>query len=155
MPLHGGEALPECEQDPCLGTTEALLGRPQALLQVLRRGADQLRRGRWRCAPHIGGQVGDGQVDLVADAGDDGGDGAADGTSEGLVVEGLQVLQRPSAPRQDQDIALRPLTGQIQGGDEALRRPLTLHLRRIDQDRQGGKSPSQHGEQIANRGPRR
>ena len=65
-----------------------------------------------------------------------------------------QVLQRAAAPGQDQDVALGPPVGQLQGREQrSPPRPGPLHLDRVDQDRQGRQAAPEHAQDVVDRGP--
>jgi hypothetical protein len=79
-------------------------------------------------------EVGDGVIDLVADRRDDRNGRAGDGPGHGLFVEGPQVLDRPAAAADDEDVDPRPGPKGVDALDDLGRRALALDPGRIDDD---------------------
>ena len=91
-------------------------GAGEALAQPLDVGAeiflarhDDLRGGRRRRRAHVGGEVGDREVDLVADGRDDWHRRGDDGSRDDFFVERPQVLDRAAAAADDDDVDARHL----------------------------------------------
>ncbi len=115
-------------------------------------GHDDLRgRGRRRRA-HVGDEIGDGEIDLVADAADDGDGRGGDGARHRLVVEGPQILERAAAAGQNEHVALGPPAGQAYCRHDLRGGRCALHGHGIDQHRNRGEAPRQHVQDVADRG---
>ena len=65
---------------------------------------DELGGGGGRGGAEVGGEVGDGEVGLVADGGDDGELGGDDGAGDAFGVEGGEIFKRASAPGEDDEV---------------------------------------------------
>ena len=108
-----------------------------------------------REGPPVGGEVGQGDVDLVADGRDDGQAGAGDGPRHDLLVERPEILGRPAAARDDDQVGVRHPVGQDDRGGDLGAGPRPLHPRRRDQDLGGRPPPAGHLEQVADGRPGR
>ncbi len=162
------EPAPWMHQAPRQGAHQApLVADPAARvpLQTAHRGghlpapfarqrADQLGRRRRRRRAPVGGEVGDGDVDFVTDAGDHRHATAAHGARHRLVVEGPQVFERAATARQDQHVALAALAGHVQHAGDGRCRLRALHRHRVDEHRDGGKATCEHAEDVSERRPR-
>ena len=80
----------------------------------------------------VGGQVGEGHVDLVADGRDDRHAGAGDGPRHGLLVEGPEVLEAAAAAGDDDDVGAGDPVGQRQRRDDLAIGALALDAGRRD-----------------------
>ncbi|MCY1413761.1 hypothetical protein D9M71_291980 [compost metagenome] len=77
----------------------------------------QFGGGGGRRRAHVGDEIADRHVGLVADRADDGRRAGGDGARHGFLVEAPEVFQRAAATGQDQRVeALR--VGQLQGADD-------------------------------------
>jgi len=152
---RGREALAGCEQRATGHGLQALGETLETLAQMLRRGADELGRGGGGRTAPVRSEVGEGQVDFVADTGDDRNAQGTNGPHDPLVVEGHEILVATPAAGQDQDVALAPPVGQLQGADDLLDRALSLHGDRIDDDRQGPATPRQDRQKVVQGRPAR
>ena len=136
--------MPRCEP-----RSEASRRRRQPLGGI---GHHQLggRRGRGRA--HVGGEVGDGEVDLVPDAADHGDGRGDDGARQALVVERPQILERAAAAGEDQHVAFGAPAGELERRDDLRGRLRALH-RPPDRSAPaaGGKAPRQHVQDVAHR----
>ncbi len=99
----------------------------------------------------VGGEVGDGHVGLVADARHHRHGAGADRPRHGLVVEGHQVLERPTAAHQQHHLHAARATGAAQRGDDGLRSALPLHGRRGEDDVDAGSAASEDGDDVVQR----
>ncbi len=109
--------------------------------QILSHGNDKLRGGGGGRCPEIGGEVGDGEVDLVAHRRYDGNPGSPNGPGDPLVVERKQVFQGAPAPGQD-DHVREPVFVQKGNGVADLRGSLvTLDADGRDEDVHGREAP--------------
>ena len=151
-PLEPAQALALFAETPasaaCEPCGEACKGR-QPLAGV---GDDELGGGRGRRRTQVGGEIGDGEIDLVADAADDGNRGCDDGARQALVVERPQILERAAAAGEDEHVALGPAAGERERRNDLRGRLCALHGDRIDHDRDGGKAPRKHVQDVAHRG---
>ena len=75
-------------------------------------GDDQLGGGRGRRCAHVGGEIGDGEVDFMPDAAHDGNRGCDDGPRQALIVECPQILERAAAAGEDEDVAFGAPAGE-------------------------------------------
>ena len=116
-------------------------------------GADLLGGGRGGRRAHVGGEVGDGHVDLVAHAGHHRDRAGADGAGHGLVVEGPQILQGAAAAHQQEDVAVTAFAGAPQGAHDRRRGGLALHGHRVQQDFAQRVAPAQDRQHVPDRGP--
>ena len=80
----------------------------------------------------VGGEVGEGDVDLVADGRDDRDAGAGDGPRHGLLVEGPEVLEAAAAAGDDDDVGPGDAVGQRQRRDDLAVGALALDAGRRD-----------------------
>ena len=90
--------------------------------------------GAGRRRAHVGGEVGQGHVALVADAHDDRHRRGGHRAHHLLVVERPQVLQRAAAARQDDQVDPRLCVDALQRAHDAARRGGALHDRRREDD---------------------
>ena len=71
-------------------------------------GHDDFGGGGRRRRAHVRGEIGDREIDLVADAADDRDRRGDDRARQRFVVEGPQILERAAAAGQDQHVAFAP-----------------------------------------------
>ena len=110
--FQAGSSAPRgaAPRPPCLeGPGEPLREAAQRAQQGRPVLDGRLGGGRGRGRPQVGHQVGDGDVHLVAHAGDDRHGAAADGPGHRLLVEGPQVFDGAAAPPHDDAPRQRPL----------------------------------------------
>ncbi len=128
---------------------QALAQACQTLANIRTAGRQQLRSRR-RCGrAHIGDEVGDGYVGLVADGADDRRLAGGHGTGDGLFVEAPEVFQRTAATRQDQRIEAATI-GQFDGTHDLWRRLAALDGGGHQCQRHMGRSAAEHGDDVAN-----
>ena len=116
---------------------------------------DHLGRGRGRRGPEVGDEIGDGEVDLVADGRDDGHGRAGDGPGHGLLVEGPQVLDGAAAAADDEDLDTGPAAQGLDALDDLGRGALALDAGRVDDDVEPGVAALEDAQDIADGRPRR
>ncbi len=78
--------------------------------------------GGRRGGAHVGGEIGDGEIGLVADAGDDGNGAGGNGARDGFFVESPEVFERAAAAREDENVG-KLLAVEIFDGLRRFRRP--------------------------------
>ena len=130
----------------------------QTIFQLPHAGADfllvgaQQFSGRRGCggAP-VGDKIAYDNVDLVPDSGYHGDAAGVHRARHRLFIERPQVLERTAATGQQQHVALAASLRRVQGRDNLLRGRRALHRHRIHDDRNGGETPAQHGEHVADR----
>ena len=121
------------------------------LQKLFARRACELRgsgRGRRAC---VSGEIGDGEIGLVADAHHHGDRAGADGARQRLFVELPQVLDRAAAAHEEQHVALGAPPGALEHGDHPVGRACALHRRRVDDDRDRRVTPRERGQHILQR----
>ena len=127
------------------------------LLQPMQQGGSirhqQLRRRRRRRCAEIGDQVGNREVDLVADRADHRYGGGINGTSQRFVVEAPQILHRAAAAGQQNRIVALAALGLVQHADHGRGRFTTLHRHRQDLGIDQRKPTGPDAEHSADRGP--
>jgi hypothetical protein len=89
----------------------------------------------------------------VADTTDQGNGTSGDGPCYPFVVEGDEILNRATAPHQQQQVAFAALAGHLEGLDDLLGRRLALDLDRIEDHRQRRPTALEHAEHIPDGGP--
>ena len=130
----------------------ALLGADRAPTQLGGHG----RRG----GAHVGGELRERHVRLVAHADDDGARSARDGAHHGLLVERPEVLQRAAAAGQDDDVrgaARRPgrSSGRCGAGPhDGLLGALALDLAGADHHARQRPAPREHAAHVVEHGAR-
>jgi hypothetical protein len=87
----------------------------------------------------IGGEVGNREVGLMADAADHRQRTGADRTRHDLVVEGPQVFDAAAAATDDQQFAVASLAGNANGLGDLCGGAVALHRRRVNDDRRPGR----------------
>ena len=153
------EAVPECPQP---------IGRPGQPLsdgpeQTLAQGLDpgqplglirhrELGSARGRGCSNIGDEIGNGEIDLVAHAGDDGNAHGGHRPGDNLLVERPEILQRTATSGQDEQVAFAAPVSQFQRRGDFRGSARTLHRSGVYQHRNRGKTPRQHRDDIAHGG---
>ena len=137
-----------CVHAPLQALGQAHRSRGQRL-GAGRRG--QFGRGRGRGRAQVGGQVGQRDVGLVADAADHRDRRRRDGAHHALVVEGPQVFQRAAAAHQQQRVDLARALPPGAAPPPARRRLGALHRARIDDHAHLRRAPCQRGQHVVQR----
>ena len=83
-------------------------------------GDEELGGVGWGGGADVGGEVGERDVDFVADTGDGGDFGSGDGASEGFVVKGGEVVGAAAAADEDDDFGLGFFVELLEGADDLL-----------------------------------
>ena len=109
---------------------------------------DHLGGGRGSRGPDVGDEVGDGEIDLVADGRDDRDGRAGDGPGHPLLVEGPEVLDRSAAPADDEDVDVGQGAQVVDAGDDLVGRPVALDAGRVDEDVELGEAPLQGPQDV-------
>jgi hypothetical protein len=117
--------------------------------EVAQVGHEQFRGGRRRRRAQVGGEVGDREIDFVADRGDDGDRAGADRARDRFVVERPQVFERAAAPREQEHVVRFRARGRSEHGDDRGRRFLALHGHGNHVDACERKTPREHAEHVA------
>jgi len=138
-----------------LGKARARGGKPAQ--QGVAVGRQQFRRGRGRRRAHVGDQVRDREVGLVAHGGDHGQPARVDRARDHFLVEGPQVLERAAAAPDQQHVERRlqrrrHAVRARDGRGDLRARALALHRYREHADRERRVAPSEHGEDVVQRG---
>ena len=118
-------------------------------------GHGNLRRRRRGGSPRVGHEVGDGEVGLVAHAGDHGQTRRVDGPRHPLIIEGPQFFQRSAAPRDDDSLCFRVLIEGFNSGHDLQRRLVPLHQGRGENHFQQGVATPQDVQYIPESSARR
>ena len=100
-PSLGDDFAGDRAETPGGRAVESPSGGPDGDLELGAIGNDHLGRRRWRRSADVRGEIGQGDVCLVADPADDRDAVADDGAHDRLVVECPEVLERPAAAGQD------------------------------------------------------
>ncbi len=89
----------------------------QALHQLAAVRGQQFGGGRGRRRAHVGDEVGDGYIGLMAHGADDGRDAGGHGAGHDFLVEAPEIFQRAAATGQDQCVVTLRI-GALQGADD-------------------------------------
>ena len=116
------------------------------------RGRDQLRRRGRRRRAQVGGEIGQGDVGLVADTAHDVHRRGANRANDALVVERPQILERAAAAADDEDVDLVPLCRQRDRRAQRRRRVDALDDARVDHDANVRRAPRQRRRHVVERG---
>ena len=100
----------------------------------------------------VGGQVGEGHVDLVADRRDDRDARGGDGPRHDLLVEGPEVFEAAAAAGDDDDVGAGDPVGQRQGRDDLAVGALALDPGRRDEDLGASPAAADDLEEVADGG---
>ena len=117
--------------------------------QLVLVGGDRFRRYRGCRGAQIGGEIGDGEIDFVADAADDRQLAVGDHPCQLLVVEAPQVFQRAAAANQQQHIAFAALVGNLDCAGDRTRGLFALYRHRVEDDPGHRRAAPDHGQGIA------
>src|SRR5262249_15521065 len=119
-------------------TLAALMQCPQPARKVLAIGGGELRcTGRRRCT-HIGNEVGNREVRLMADTANHRDRTSRQRARDDLLVEGPEVFYGAATATQDQQIALAARRCSLERCDDALGGPFALYPSGINHDRNSG-----------------
>jgi len=146
------EPLRQRLQAALLERAELLFQLAQVALHGGRVGHQQLGRRRGRGRAQVGGEVGDGEVDLVAHRAHHRHRAGGHGARDRLVVEGHQVLQRAAAAGQQQRVVAAAGGGLAQHRHDRRRRLAALHRHRQHLHLHQRPAPRQHAQHVAHRG---
>ena len=107
----------------------------EAAQQFARIGSDEFRRRARGRRAQVGGEVRDGEIDLVPDRGDDRNPGARDRPCDDLLIKLPQILRAPAAAPDDDHIhrlepQFRKTIQLLDRRRDLLRGPLPLHPHR-------------------------
>ena len=116
-------------------------------------GNDEFCGAGGRRRPHVSHEVGDGEIDLVADACHQRNRAGRNGPGHDLLVEGPQVLEGTATPGQDEHVALGPGSGRLQRTDDVEPGLLALDLHGIHHHGNGRETPAQYVEHVPDRRP--
>ncbi len=108
-------------------------------------------RGRRRCA-QVRDEVCDREIDLVADAGDQRQAEPGDRARERLVIEGEEVLERPAAAHQEQDVDFAASVREREHRRDFARGARALHGHGVEEHRNAEEAAAQHVEHVPERG---
>ena len=103
-------------------------------------GGDELSRGRRGSGALVGNKVGNGEIDLMPDTRHQRDRATINRAREHFLVESPEVFQRAAPTRQDEHVALRAFSREVNHAGDLLTRSLTLDRYRIDDYRYGGKA---------------
>ena len=109
-------------------------------------------RGGGRCRrAQVGGEIGDGEIDFVADRADHGDRARADRARHGFVVERPQVFERAAAAREQERIVAPCGRRGLQRLDDRRRRFFALHRHRYHVDFGEREAARENAQDIAYR----
>ncbi len=157
--MAASQPVSQTAQQPlCVG--ESLSGSSR---QALREGADQaqplgsirdgyLGSARRRWCPHVGDEVRDREVHLMADSRDHGCRQGVQRSCHDFLVERPQILERTSAARENQQIAVAAPIGECQRLSDLGGRLLPLNRGRVHQNPYGRESSTKYRDDISDRG---
>jgi len=129
--------------------------RPDLLKEIAAAGNDQLGRRRRGGSPHIGDEIGDGEVDLVAHGAHNGDARGKDGPGHPLVVEGHEVFQRAPSPGHDDHVNAGRFVEEAEGVDDLAGGLDTLHPYGGHQDIHRGEAALRDVQDVPDDGARR
>ncbi len=152
--LDQGQAMPAHVQVAVHEPQQAVAAQIESAPQFDGVGRQQFgcpaRSGR----AEIGGEIGDGEIDLMAHGADHWADRGANGPGQGFVVEGLEVLDRAAAPAENNGVGGRQV-----GVDGRQRLDyfsgglVALHRNGIDGEVERGQAAPGDAEEIVHRCP--
>ena len=122
---------------------------PAQLFQPV--GTGQFRRRCGRGGAQIGGEIGDGDVGFVANAGHQRNQAVKDRPRYDFRVERLQIFQRTAAAHHEHHVAIPALSRQPDRAGNAFRRVVALYRHGIEQDRHAGTAAAQGSQHVAER----
>ena len=108
------------------------------------------RGGRRRGRAHVGDEVGDGDVDFVADAGHRRNAAGGDRARHAFVVEAPEVFERAAAARDDQHVAFVAPRRGLDRAHDFRHRGRALHGGGIEQHGRRRKARAQHSQYVVN-----
>ena len=120
-------------------------------IQSARGGGGQFGGSGRRGGAHVGAEVGDGEVGLVADAGDDRHAAADDRARHHFFVEAPQVFDRAAAAAHQQHVDFGAPRGAVDGLGDLVGRALALHRARVQHDADVRRAPLERAEDVAQR----
>ena len=113
---------------------------------------DQFGGRRRRRRADVGDEIGDRDVGLVADRRDDRHRRGGDRARDDFLVERPEVLDRPAAASDDDDVDARHAADGAQPARDLAGRAFALHARRADHEVRVRVAPPQHLDDVADRG---
>ena len=129
---------------------------PQPLVQPIDPAAefilgrdDELGSRRRSRRAEVGDEVGNGDVGLVADAGDDRHGNARDGACDHLLVERPEIFDRSAAAREDDDVDASDTANLPQRARHVRRRVRALHPRRAYDQMDVRVASTEHVDDVA------
>src|SRR5690554_785020 len=139
---------------PLQADLHALLQLAMTALQLLQHGpgigAEQLGGRRGGGGAYVGDEVADGYIGLVTDGADHRGAAGGHGPGDHFLVERPEILQRATAPGQDQGVEAGPI-GPFQRLYYLRRRLAALDRRGADYQFDEGRAPAEHADDVAHR----
>lgn len=144
-------ALHRLAQALALQVPQARVQHAQAVQQVLALRHQQLGGHRRRGRAHVGGEVGQAEVGLVADGRNHRHLRRGDGARQPLVVERPQVFQRAAAAGEDDHVVTLRGLGALQHRHDLLGRAVALHRHRQHLGLGQRETPAEHAEHVAHR----
>ena len=99
-------------------------------------------------ALHVGDEIGDGEIHLVADAGDDGQAEPGDRARKPLVIECPEILERSAAAHQEQHVDLGSPVREREHGRDLAGRARALDGHRVEEDRGGREAAPEHVQHV-------
>src|SRR5690554_6798208 len=139
---------------PLQADLHALLQLAMTALQLLQHGpgvgAEQFGGRRGGGGAYVGNEVADGYIGLVPDNTDHGGAAGGHGPGDHFLVERPEILQRATAPGQDQGVEAGPV-GPFQRLYYLRRRLAALDGRGADHQFDEGRAPAEHADDVTHR----
>ena len=124
-------------------------------LEFLARADHDFRGGGRRGRANVGDKIGDGEIGLVAHAGDNGNLRVGNRPRDDFFVEGPQIFERAAAARHDHHVGKFRAIEIAQRRGDFLRRAFALHFHGIELHVDIGEAALQHAQNVANGGARR
>ncbi len=134
---QSGQAVPLSAKGVLPGLQQRGLQLEKAVLKGLSCRPNQLGRMARSGSPDICSHVGNGQIELVPDAGHHRDGGIKNRPGHGFGVEGPQILKRAAAPDKHDDLGPGFQVGLFKGGHHIVRRSLALDKCGVDNDLPG------------------
>ncbi len=101
---------------------------------------------------HVGNKIGDGEIGLVADAGDDRKGTLGDGASDDFFVEGPEIFERPATTNEENDVDGVGAREVAKGVDDLCGRTFALNANGIEGEMDVGKAAGEDADHIADGG---
>ena len=114
-------------------------------------GNDERCRGRGSRRAHVGGEIANREVGLVADARHDGNAGLEDRARHALFIEGPEILDRSAAARDDQHVDLAARACRADCARQIRRRSFALNHRGVEDHADAGPPMPQRGQNVGER----